>query len=38
VYICEGISDLCMYVAVTSPYPRGRGVTGWYQSLGSWYN
>ena len=26
-YIREGISDLRIYVAVTSPYPRDRGVT-----------
>ena len=26
-YICEGISVLRIYVAVTSPYPRDRGVT-----------
>ena len=26
-YIREGISDLRMYVAVTSPYPQDRGVT-----------
>ena len=31
----DGISDLRIYVAVTSPYPQDRGVTGWYQSLGS---
>jgi len=24
-----------MYVAVGTPYPRERGATGWYQSLGS---
>jgi len=35
VYIREGISDLRIYVAVMSPYPRDRGVTRWYQSLGS---
>ena len=34
-YIREGISDLRIYVAVASPYPPDRGVTGWYQSLGS---
>jgi len=34
-YIREGIFDLRIYVAVTSPYPRDRGFTGWYQSLGS---
>jgi len=34
-YIREGIYDLCIYVTVTSPYPRDRGVTWWYQSLGS---
>jgi len=34
-YIREGISNLRIYVAVTSSYPRDRGVTGWYQSLGS---
>jgi len=33
--ICEGIFDLCIYVAVTSPYPRDWGGTVWYQSLGS---
>jgi len=33
--IYEGIFALCIYVAVTSLYPRDRGVTGWYQSLGS---
>jgi len=27
VYICEGISDLFIYVVETSPYPRDRGVT-----------
>ena len=26
-YIREGISDLRIYVAVTSPYPQDRGVT-----------
>jgi len=26
-YICEGIFDLHIYVAVTSPHPRDRGVT-----------
>ena len=26
-YICEGIFDLRIYVAVTSPYPRDRDVT-----------
>jgi len=26
-YICEGIFDLYIYVAVTSPYLRDRGVT-----------
>jgi len=26
-YICEAISDLRIHVAVTSPYPRDRGVT-----------
>ena len=25
-----------MYVAIASPYPRDRGVTEWYQSLGSY--
>jgi len=34
-YVCEGISDLRIYVTVTSPYPRDRGVKGWYQRLGS---
>jgi len=34
-YICEGISALRIYVAVTSSYSRDRGVTWWYQSLGS---
>ena len=29
-YIREGISDLRIYVAVTSPYLPNRGVTGWY--------
>jgi len=32
--LCEAISALRMYVAVVFPYPVGRGVTGWYQSLG----
>ena len=27
IYICEGISDLRIYVAVTSLYSRDRGVT-----------
>ena len=36
-YIREGTSDLRIYVAVTSPYHRDRGVTGWYQSLGSYF-
>ena len=35
IYICEGIFILRIYVTVTSPYARDRGVTGWYQSLGS---
>jgi len=34
-YIHKGSSDLRIYVAVTSPYQRDRGVTGWYQSLDS---
>jgi len=34
-YIREGISDLHIYVVVTSPYPWDRGITWWYQSLGS---
>ena len=33
-YIREGISDLGIYVAVTSPYLWDQGVKGWYQSLG----
>ena len=32
-YIHEGISDLRIYVTVTSPYPRDRGVTGTVQQL-----
>ena len=35
VYVCGGISALRIYVAVTSPYPQDRGVTWWYQRLGS---
>jgi len=35
-YICESIFDLRIYVTVRSPYPRDQGVTGWYQSLGSY--
>jgi len=34
-YIQEGISNLRIYVAVTSPYPPDRGVIWWYQSFGS---
>ena len=34
-YIRKGTYDLRIYVAVMSPFPRDRGVTGWYQSLGS---
>ena len=34
-YIREGISDVRIYVAVASPYPRDRSVIGWYLSLGS---
>jgi len=34
-YIRKDLSDLRIYVAVTSSYPRDRGVIGWYQSLGS---
>jgi len=30
VYICEGIFDVCIYVAVTSPYPWDRAVTNYY--------
>ena len=26
-YICEDIFDLCIYIAITSPYPWDRGVT-----------
>jgi len=40
-YIREGISDLHIYVAVTSPYPRDRGVTHHYttrRSSCSWIN
>ena len=29
----RGILTLYMYVAVVSPYPSGRGIIGWYQSL-----
>ena len=35
VYLCDGIFTLCIYVVVTSSYPLDRGVTGWYQSVGS---
>jgi len=34
-YVCEGIFALRMNIAVASPYLVGRGVTSWYQSLGS---
>jgi len=33
-YVYEGIFTLRMYIAIAFPYPMGRGVIAWYQSLG----
>ena len=37
-YIREGISDLRIYVAVTSPYPQDWGVTVWNWSSSNLYD
>ena len=34
--MCEDIFDLRIYVTVTSPYPRDRGVTEWESGVLPW--